>query len=282
MDLGLRSDDRLLILGSSGWFGREFQDLLVRMNCPAEVLSLPGPSASQGVDRQALGTFDPTIVVNFAFLTRERVDSEGEAGFRRINSELTERFLRFADSPAVRLATTVSSGAAVAEPEHPYGELKAAEESAALDLVSPSRVVVVLRAYSVSGAHVRRPREYAFSDFVLQARRGHVHINADRPVFRRYVSIQDALQVSVASGAAGASGIVETGGELIEVADLAQRIVSVVNPAAEVTRAEQTSDEPSSYCSDNRSWSEWVSRLGASPLDLNEQIAAVAQGLIDD
>ena len=282
MDLGLRSDDRVLILGSSGWFGREFQTLLDRVSCPAQVMSVPGPSSAQAVDLDSLRRFNPTSVVNFAFLTRERVDREGEQAFRRINTELTDRFLLFADSPTVRLALTVSSGAAVTEPHHPYGELKAAEESAALALVNPSRVVVVLRTYSVSGAHVRRPHEYAFSDLILQAKSGRVHVTAHRPVLRRYVSIQDALAVSITLGATGTSGIVETGGELIEMGELAERIISVVNPAAEITRAEMTSDEPSSYCSNNRSWDEWVSRSGVSPLDLDEQIAVVAQGLIDD
>ena len=281
MDLGLRSDDRVVILGSSGWFGREFRALLGRMNCPAEVLPSPGPSSGQGFDLDSLRTFNPTIVVNFAFLTRERVDSEGEQAFRCINTQLTERFIRLAESPAVRFAVTVSSGAAVTEPHHPYGELKAAEETAALALTGPTRTVVVLRAYSVSGALIRRPREYAFSDLVLQAKSGRVQVAADRPVYRRYVSIQDALEVSMKSGAVGASGIVETGGELVEMGDLARRIVGVVNPVARVTRVDRISDEPSSYCSDNRSWEEWVSHSGVRALNLDEQIAAVAQGLID-
>ena len=282
MDLGLRSDDRLLILGSSGWFGREIQELLVRSGFPGRVLGQPGPSSGRAVVDEELRIFDPTVVVNFAFLTRERVDVEGESEFRRINSELTERFLHLTDSPAVRLAVTVSSGAAVTEPEHPYGELKAAEEAAALELANPSRAVVVLRTYSVSGAHVRRPRSYAFSDFILQAQTGRLRIGADRPVYRRYVNIQDALKVSLTCGAAGASGIVETGGELLEMGDLASRIDNIVNPSAEVTRAERTSDEPSIYCSDNLSWDEWVLNSGVNPLDLDEQIAAVVQGLTDD
>ena len=245
-------------------------------------MSVPGPSSPQAINADSMRSFRPTVVVNFAFLTRERVHSEGEGVFRRINSELTERFLRLTDSPAVRLAITVSSGASVAEPEHPYGELKAAEEAAALEFLSPSRAVVVLRAYSVSGAYVRRPRGYAFSDLILQARSGSVRVEADRPVYRRYVSIQDALGVSLSCGAAGGSGVVETGGELVEVVELADRIIRVVNPAAEITRAEQISNEPSSYCSDNRSWKEWVARSGAHPLDLDGQIAAVAHGLVDD
>ena len=281
MDLGLRSDDRVVILGSSGWFGRELRALLQRANCPAEVLPIPGPSSGQAFDLDSLRVFNPTMVVNFAFLTRERVDSEGEQAFRRINTELTERFIRLAESPAVRFAITVSSGAAVTEPHHPYGELKAAEETAALAIVKPSRAVVALRAYSVSGAFVRRPREYAFSDLILQAKSGRVRVAADRPVYRRYVSIQDALEVSMKSGAVGASGIVETGGELVEMGDLAQRIVRVVNPAARVTWVDRISDEPSSYCSDNRSWEEWVLRSGVRPLSLHEQIGAVARGLID-
>lgn len=280
MDHGLRSDDRLLVLGSSGWFGREFHEWCERIECPAQVLAVPGPSSSTSIDVEELQTFAATVVVNFAFLTRERVNADGEHEFRRINTHLTERFMCVADSPSVRLALTVSSGAAVTEPEHPYGELKAEEEMAALGLASASRSVVVLRTYSVSGAHVRRPREYAFSDFILQAWAGRVHVQADRPVLRRYVAVQDALQVALTSGSAGRSGIVETGGELVEIGDLASRIVTIVNPSAEVSRVERTSDEPSAYCSDNRSWEDWVSRSGVRPSNLEEQVVAVASRLV--
>ena len=280
MDLGLRPDDRLVILGSSGWFGVEFTELLKRRECPAQILLVPGPSVGRRVDHKDLVAFRPTVVVNFAFLTRERLDVLGEEEYRRINGELTSRFLSLADSPAVRLALTVSSGAAITDVQHPYGQMKAAEEERSIALTQPSRHVVVLRAYSVSGGYVRRPRSYALSDLILQARQGHVRVRADRPVLRRYVWAQDALEVALRGAALGRVGILETGGELFELGDLATRIVEVVEPLSEITRAQIVNEEPDSYYSDNRSWEEWVSCTNSEPLDIDEQIRQAAMVLL--
>lgn len=281
MDLGLGPDDRIVVLGSSGWFGREFAAMRSEVAIPdAHVLEVPGPSAGVVVSDEEVAAFDPTVVLNFAFLTRERVESEGLAEFGRINSELSERFLTLARADSVRFALTVSSGAAVTEPEQPYGQMKLAEETAALDLVDAERTVVVLRAYSVSGGYVRRPDAYAFSDFILQAARGAVQVNADRPVFRRYCSVTDSLAIAMNRGLAGESGILETGGDLVEMGELARTIVQVVNPQAEINRREIVTEDPSAYHSDDVSWQRWSTQAGISPMGLTEQIRAASNVLL--
>lgn len=281
MDLGLAPDDRIVVLGSSGWFGREFAAMRSVAAIPdAYVLEVPGPSAGVVVSDEEVAAFDPTVVLNFAFLTRERVESEGLAEFGRINSVLSERFLTLARADSVRFALTVSSGAAVTEPEQPYGQMKLAEETAALDLVDAERTVVVLRAYSVSGGYVRRPDAYAFSDFILQAARGAVQVNADRPVFRRYCSVTDSLAIAMNRGLAGESGILETGGDLVEMGELARTIVQVVNPQAVINRREIVTEDPSAYHSDDVSWQRWSTQAGISPMGLTEQIRAASNVLL--
>lgn len=119
--------------------------------------------------------YEPTHVANFAFLTRERVAHEGYDTFVRTNRSLLGRFVSASSLPSVRAVLTVSSGAALDSTassiqRNPYGYLKRIEEAAALSLVGSARSVVVARAWSVSGPYVRRPRAYAFSDFILSAR----------------------------------------------------------------------------------------------------------------
>jgi nucleoside-diphosphate-sugar epimerase len=280
MELGLRPDDRVLVLGSSGWFGREFMALFRSSGATCPVLGIPGPSSGVEPAEADVRAFDPTVVLNFAFLTRERVEADGVAAFTETNRALTERFRVWASGSTVRLGVTVSSGAALTEPDHPYGALKAEEESLGLELVSGSRAMVVLRAYAVSGGYVRRPRDYAFSDFIVQAHAGSVHVRADRPVLRRYSAVSDALTVALRAGLAGRSGILDTGGELVEVGDLARRVIDVVNPAANLSRSVLTSDEPSSYHSDDSVWCEWISTSGVEPMNLEAQIRAAADILV--
>lgn len=280
MDLGLRPDDRVLVLGASGWFGRELAALMSGAESKCVVLEVPGPSSGVMVSDAQMRDFAPTVIMNFAFLTRERVAQEGVESFTRINEELTDRFLALAQLPSVRSCVTVSSGAAVTESYEPYGRLKAAEEAQVLALVSDERAVVVVRAYAVSGGYVRRPRDYAFSDFILQAPDGLVRVRADRPFLRRYCAVPDVLMVAMRSVGRGRSGVFESGGDLVEMGDLARRVVALVNPRAQVERAVLVSDVPNAYHSDNQQWHEWCRAAGVTPRTLDEQIREAAQILL--
>lgn len=271
----LRPDDRLLILGGSGWFGHTLHTLIGDTVTTHATASNQRPGYHTW-DASRIAAFAPTIVANFAFLTRERLHTEGTARFIHTNQKLTAQFLHAASQPNVRLALTVSSGAAITEPEHPYGRLKLHEEHQALQLQTPTRNIVIARAYSVTGPHVRRPHDYAFSDFILQARTGTIHIRATTPVYRRYVSVADYLTVCLALGLDGWTGTIESGGDLHEIGDLAHHIAHIVNPEATITRAHQTSTTPSTYASDNQTWTHACRVLDYQPEDLNQQIRNTA------
>ncbi len=280
--LGLRADDRVLVLGASGWFGRTFLDI-VRPRAAVLAVASSGRGRFREWDVAEARDFAPTVVANFAFLTSERVAVEGFEEFVRINEMLTERLMTVAGWPGVRAVMTASSGAAVAFPlelsTNPYGVLKQREHDAVLSLATAQRSVVVARAWSVSGQHVRRPTAYAFSDFILQASKGRVLVAASRPVYRRYVSAEDFLRVCAEHALQGWTGVIDSGGELIEMQTLAEKIAAIVNPVATVERAEMTSLEPSTYASDNETWTRACADVGFEPLDLAEQIRHAARGL---
>ncbi len=284
MPKDVRRKDRVLILGASGWFGRTFLRLL-DPQIPAMACASAIRDQYVTWDDDQVQQFNPTVVANFAFLTRDRISEFGFERFIEINSSLTENFIKAAQLPSVRAALTVSSGTAVAFPHdmatNPYGVLKKLEEDAALKLVTEQRCVVVARAWSVSGPDVRTPRKYAFSDLVLQAKTGAIQVNASQPVFRRYVGVDDFLEVSIARLLSGWSGTIDSGGELIEVGELAERVRSIVNPQASISRVEQTSTEPSTYASDDVSWREACGETGIIPADIAEQIRATANRLQD-
>lgn len=281
MTLGLEPTDRIAVLGARGWFGSTFC-ALVPGHVPLFRTASSPDETHVSWSRSAIEEFAPTVVVNSAFLTRERVAVEGLERFTAINTSLIEQFEMTASLPSVRAVITVSSGAAVTEPDSPYGSLKVSEEQVANSLATDSRTSVVLRAYSVSGPFVRRPRDYAFSDFIAQAAAGSVAIQAGHPVFRRYVSVSDALKVATGSVLAGWSGVIETGGQLVEMAELADRIIARVNPAASISRAEADGRPAQTYASDDASWQQACDRLAFVPMDLDQQIDATARVLVGE
>jgi len=277
-NLGWSSRDRVLILGAGGWFGRTFLDLIPQK---METLAIASRVRNDIVtwDKERVQAFSPTIVANFAFLTPDQIAIHGTSKYRIINTELTQRFLSCASMPMVRAALTVSSGATKSEPNSPYGALKLDEEQQALDLIQANRSVVVARAYSVSGVHVRKPHQYAFSDLIRQALEGNVHISATFPVFRRYIDAGDYLRTCTTLLLAGKSGVIDSGGELIEINQLANRIVTRVNPAASITRVKMLTQVSSKYASDNTSWQTSHERIGLVPLTLDEQIVLTSDAL---
>lgn len=281
----LRPDDRILITGSSGWFGRTLTDMIKRHPQVLPIGSPREPKAIQWRD-DIVRQFAPTVVANFAFNTRDRLQGMRRAEFIEENRELTRRLIFALGLDGVRIGLTISSGASLSPDAEAgdasaeiYGYLKAQEEDAALSMASTHLNVVVARVYSVSGPFVRRVHEYAFSDFVAQAIRGTVTIRSSQPVFRRYVAVRDLLSISLGSGAAGWSGVIESGGDLVEMQELAEAITAVVNPKATIIRGELERDEPSVYASDNRTWIEACDRTGVLPQTLHQQVRAVERYL---
>lgn len=272
MSLGVLKRDRILVLGAGGWLGRTFLDLIPE---GPDVLAIA--STRRGIFQEwcdeGVRDFRPTIVANFAFLTPDRVAKEGADQFRETNRLLLTRFALAADLPTVRSVLTVSSGAALLDPTSPYGEQKIQEESIALGLVGASRSVVVARAYSVSGGYVRRPSDYAMSDMILQAQTGLVRIISNRLIYRRYVSATDLLSVCASHAISGWSGIIESGGDLLEMQELASTIVSVINPRAEIQRPPLSDSPEEVYASDNVSWLAACHRLSYQALNIEEQVS---------
>ena len=280
----LTSEDRVLVLGAGGWFGSTLLDLLAPLVTPAQVLCIARDPRMHVVggwtweievwEESRVQSFAPTIVLNFAFLTRGFAARMEVEEYEETNSELTRRFIYAATLPSVRLALTASSGAAETERDHAYGRLKLVEEQSTLALASDTRAAIVARAYSVSGPYVRRPSEYGFSSFVEQAGSGRIHVTADRPTFRRYVDVGEYLALCIRRGLDGYSGVIESGGELVEMGELAQRIAAASRVPVAVERASLTTEEPSIYASDNEHWQRHCAIVGFVPSTLDEQVSS--------
>ncbi len=275
----LRPSDRVLVLGASGWFGRTFLDLALPA-LPTLAIASQKRGRFQTWDFSLIARFRPSIVLNFAALTKDRLMEISEDEFQQTNLMLIARMEQAASLPSVRLLLAASSGAALSDPTSLYGQIKAHEESVALALNGPTRAVTILRVYSVSGPYASRPERYAFTSFITQAASGAITVRATHPVYRRYSSVRDLLLVGLVRAASGWSGVIESGGELLEMGDLAAQIAALVNPSAVVSRPIFQSSPISIYASDNSSWKQSCEEVGLVPDSLERQIRRTAQDLI--
>jgi nucleoside-diphosphate-sugar epimerase len=293
----LRHDDRVLVLGASGWFGRTAVALLDGLDHPRLLIASRARDIQVGNesvrceawDWGRISQFAPTIIVDCAFLTRDLVESMPLEDYIERNTAITSRLLTAAALESVRRVITVSSGAAVFPVDalnspievNPYGYLKRlAEES--LSTLADQRGIsaIVARAWSVSGAFVQKPGSYALSDLILQALDGEVTITAKANVYRRYVSVEDLLAVSLAVPELSGARLIESGGELVEMQELAERIVSVVNPHATIIRAERDGSPDNRYYAPESSWARACADTGFTPAELEAQIATARNGLL--
>jgi nucleoside-diphosphate-sugar epimerase len=288
----LGDEERIVILGATGWFGRTLTQLLsgsaqevIYVASYPRVLKVFGTSINVvAYDSDLIRRFEPTIVVDFAFLTREKVAEVGLANFLNVNEELTRQLLEVAGLPSVKKVLFTSSGAAVYPREgqpktyeqDPYGYLKHQQESAMrLFAARSKKSVLCLRPWSVSGLSVGRPMEYAFSSLVIQALNGDVSLEAKRPVFRRYCAVEDMLAIAFAiwpDPQVNEYRVLESGGELHSLIGLAEIIVDLVGNGSKLRHSIDSHAEPDTYYSDNKSWSAGCDAAVYTPKNLKTQI----------
>jgi nucleoside-diphosphate-sugar epimerase len=289
----LRSDDRILVLGASGWLGQTCLGLLPKA-ASEQVMAIGSLSRNVKVeerlwpimdwDAKAVEDFSPTVILNFAFLTREKEPLLGSTEYIRQNMELTSRFLSVAAGRQVRLALTTSSGAAVSrnfgesfKSLNTYGRLKASEEESLLELANAGRSIVIARAWSLSGTLVRRPRDYAFSDLIIRNFNHDALVRSASDVWRRYTLAEDFLAVAVASSLYAPVSTIDSGGDLIELKRLAAIIAGEAFAGVQHVSTELAGEILRlHYVSDNQSWTSACRTLRYEPAPLEEQVAHVA------
>lgn len=287
---------RVLVTGASGWFGRTAIDLLdgtdAHLHCTASTSRMIHVSNRnidvRTWDAEEVARFQPELVIDCAFLTRDRLSEDRPAEYVEINRMLTSQMLTAAALPSVRTVITISSGAAVYPQDaltrpfddNPYGYLKREAEQALFELALDSGVnAVVARAWAVSGGHVQFPHTFALSDMILQAEGGNaIEIKAAVEVWRRYVAVDELLAVAAAT-AARRSAIVESGGPLVEMAGLADAVRRVVDPRLEVRRPPMSGGAANRYHNDGMAWRLACAEFAFTPFDLDDQIRATREGL---
>ncbi len=275
----LRPDDRVLILGTGGWFGQTFRNLV---SADIPVLSHVARTSDQPPKAfmAQISNFAPTVVANFAFLTPHFIRTMSEADYLATNRLVFRRFVSSMGLPQVRLGLHASSGAVTTPatglaPEYAiYRHAKSQEENFIAVSDFRDRCVVV-RAFSVSGPYVRVPEKYAISDMVAQALGGRIRVRSSQPTWRRFCSVADLLSVALAVGARSGGQVLESGGDLREMRGLAELVAEVVAPDAPLTFEDWDTDHPSIYASDNVSWSRACESVGHTPMGLYEQIREV-------
>jgi nucleoside-diphosphate-sugar epimerase len=291
----LCSDDRVLVTGASGWFGRTAIAMtreagldLIATGSKDQRIEIDGQS--QGVHSQSLeiiSAFRPTVVVDTAFVTRERLPVLGHKAYVKANQKIIDQSLAIAAMPSVKKYIGFSSGASVhlaghtslSLEENPYAAQKRIYESKISEIAeSLQSDISVARVWSVTGSYCTKPESFAFTDLIAQAKMGLIEIKAKHLVYRRYCAIEDVLALAMLPSAPGTNPIFNSGGDLIELGELANLVVELVNPTTEIRRQIDSELPSDDYHSDSKGWAELLRSAGLSRDSISDQVTRVAEG----
>lgn len=301
-----RGEEIFVVTGATGWFGTATLHILDealgaaserRLRAFASAGRAVELRTGRSIDVQPLSELpgldlggERVCVLHFAYLMRHLAQSLGTAEFVRQNRDITAIMLTALDRLRPAAFCFASSGAVyrrgggfVDDLEHdPYATLKREDEVAferhcrALD----SRFILG-RIYSVGGPFMPDRDRFVLGDLVDRARAGEpLVIRAQRELWRSYTAVGDVLALFLAEALDGdeASVIFETGGEVVEAAELAEIVRRVLGrPELAIERALEPGAAPDHYVGDGASFERLLARHGIAPTSLEDQIRQVSR-----
>jgi nucleoside-diphosphate-sugar epimerase len=280
----LRRDDRVLVLGATGWLGKTSLSFFSR----AQTSLLAMASSERTVHFQErtfeiktqnfeeIEDFQPTLVFDCAFLTQNKLTKLGLEKFVEVNLALIGEAKRVQALPSVRKFIAISSGAAQrfaespnsSQSSDPYGSLKLQYERVMLNSMDSHENTVMLRPWSMSGPHCG-DNTYALYDFIQQAKTGRIEISSEKLVYRRYTAAEDLIFLGMASEPG--SEPLDSGGEIVELEELAHRVFAALGLPARVKVSPNRMGEDR-YYAHNDAFERLANSLEFTPLSLDQQI----------
>ena len=222
--------------------------------------------------------FRPSVVVHLAALTRDRLATTDANDYSNTNRRLLKEGLALSQISSVSTVVSVSSGAALTD-DGPYGASKREQENAFEALRGEvSAHVVNARVWSVSGRFCTKPHAFALTSMIQEAKRfGTVTVRSEIPVRRRYTDAGEFLDLAIRAGKRRLTSSIDSGGELIELEDLAVRVSGTYG--AQVRCPSSRVGPGDDYFTSDSSMREVSRQLGHELTTLEGQIVRTGQDL---
>lgn len=293
-------DETFAVTGATGWFGATAMDLLYAAlgdeaptrvvgyaSVPRTVTIADGRSAEVRALSDLAAGPARSVLLHFAFLTKDRVADLGAPAYVFRNVAITAAVLGAVRNHRPRHIVMASSGA-VHVPSggyaqdvtgEPYGALKRIDElsfRAAADEVAAT--LVTPRVFSVAGPRMTKPEKYALGDMLTAARAERpVVVRADRLVYRSYCGVDDVVAVCLWAALTGRTMTFDTGGEIVEMADLARAVVEATGTKSAIVRPRlDASAPPDRYVGEGQVWTDTAEAAGLRARSLTDLISATS------
>jgi hypothetical protein len=133
----------------------------------------------------------------------------------------------------------------------------------------------VLRLWGASGEEMTEPLKYAIGNLIFQSLNNEIiNITSSSLVYRRYADAAEQMQVCIESAISGMSEVIDSGGVIIEMEELADRIRNLLSPHKVVARSLTVGAIPDIYCSNSVRMEGLANGFGIKLSGIDEQILA--------
>ena len=294
--------ERIVITGASGWLGSATIRLLysalgdamfARLHCFGSNARTLDLGASLTVRQQPLKDLAdlparPTLLLHFAYLTKERVEGMDADAYRAANTALSGLVLEALDKIGVTAVFLASSGAAcsaddpAADPAMQlYGTMKKQDEADfAAWAAARGATAVIARIFNLAGPYINKHQNYALAAFIVDALAGRtITVHAPHRVIRGFVAIRELMSLVfvLMTGPAEVFRF-DTGGDAAELGQVARLVADTLGTGPTV-RAAITSERVDRYVGDREEYDRLRGLLGIADVSFAEQVRETADYL---
>ncbi len=292
---------KVLITGATGWLGQQTANKLVyRFGENLHLTLMNSTPTNLYIQNKHFQTIAPTSVnydknidhfFDYAFLTREKINSLGSKQYIETNLSLINQSAEIVRKLGPKTVVLASSGAvynsskfAQTKNYQLYSELKTFQEQQITDSCKQAgSKLIVVRIFNLSGEGMNKSKVYAFQEFVQKAiRNKEIIINSDFHVFRRYCDIGQLLDLLLEQSFQGINVSYDSGGQFIELRDLAGIIKKTLNSNSSIICKPINSDlTPDKYHSQSDQFESLIKEfLNQDSLSIESQVIKTAKNLI--
>ena len=294
---------KVVINGATGWLGLSAAHALKRTGIAQnanDITFLGGTSRKSqlgpwglvqvhGVGEVNELDFTSEMFVQLAFKTRDYISRLGELEYIRINREIIKNSISLLKKSGARHVVIVSSGVVSRFlstrgqlDQSAYTALKIEEEQAFTETCrSMSSRLVILRLWGATGSDMTEPLKYAVGDLIRQAiTNREILISSDRLVYRRYVDSRDVMEIAMRASLLEKNVVLDSGGAIIEMAELAHKIRNLFSPRKRIIRPKLRKVQPDIYFSTSTQMEEFAEKFEMTTLSLDEQLLETKDSVI--
>lgn len=289
------------ITGATGWLGQSL--LHANLDSPAQyhfdafgrseskILTDSGNSIQNHLfDLKKITSKEYDIFAPLAFATRDKALQMSDQDYINFNKAIVIDAVHVIRAGKVGSVLNISSGVVIQKSESQlldssysiYADLKRFQE----DLFSSACISVGIpfincRVFSLSGQDMKEPSKYAIGNLLQQAiSTGSIQLSSKGLVIRRYMDSRDLMTLLLEYVRRGESLSVESGGEKVDLVQLARQILELHGHSPDsITFADTNETKSNKYFSSENHFEKIANETNYTLAGITNQIFNVAKSL---